>query len=496
MLFNSLEFLIFFPIVMITFFLLPKKLRVPLLLVASYFFYARWNVKYTLLLLTATVSSYAAGFLMEKVKESAGKKKAILWGSICLNVGMLGVFKYFNFVLATMQKVLTKLGSGISISAPEILLPMGISFFVFQAIGYVIDVYRGRIAPEKNFLNYALFISFFPQLVAGPIERAERFLPQIQNIKDINAFDVKRIQRGTTLMLYGYSMKMIIADRAAIFVDKVFDLETFGNYRGGISWLAAFLFTIQIYCDFAGYTYIAIGCARAMGFELMNNFHTPYLARSIKDFWARWHISLTGWFRDYLYFPLGGSKKGKLRKYLNIFIVFLVSGLWHGAAWHFVFWGAIHGMLRIIEELTEKPRARMRRLLLGKDDCFAVKFFQTCVTFLFVTVAWVTFRAPSIKHALVYLKGMFTRLDPWVFFDGKIYKFGLDEKEISVLFISIAILILVDILTYLKKDLIGMFIEQPLWFRWIVVWAWIAAIVVFGIYGENYESSAFIYFQF
>ncbi|MBP5280902.1 MAG: MBOAT family protein [Lachnospiraceae bacterium] len=496
MLFNSFSFLLFFPAVIILFFLMPKKLRACWLLLASYFFYGCWNVQYLLLLFLATVSSYGAALLMGDDLENRKKRRFFLVSAIVVNLGLLGYFKYFNFLLETAHKVISKLGGKGSFQAWDILLPMGISFFVFQAIGYVIDVYRGKVKAEKNFLTYALFISFFPQLVAGPIERAEEFLPQIRSIKEIKAFDTDRIMRGTTLMLYGYFMKMVIADRAAIFVDVVFDPLTYEQYHGVIAWVGAILFSIQIYCDFAGYTLIAIGCAKVMGFDLMDNFHTPYLARSIKDFWARWHISLTGWFRDYLYFPLGGSRKGALRKYVNVAIVFLVSGLWHGAAWHFVLWGGIHGALRIIEELTEKPRKAIRSFLHEEEDSLAHQLFQIVFTFLLVTIAWVAFRASSIHQALSIIKGMLTKVRPWALFDGSLYQMGLDEKEFMVLFVSIAILILVDVLTYRKKDLVGTFLKQPLWFRWIVLWLWIGAIVVFGIYGENYDSSAFIYFQF
>ena len=496
MLFNSLQFLIFFPIVMILFLILPKKLRTIWLLAASIYFYACWNVEYTALLLFSIISSFSGGLLLQAAGEKRKRKNLILAVSLGLNLAMLGYFKYFNFLLESVRKVITKLGGEGGFSALDVLLPMGISFFVFQAMGYLIDVWRGKVTAERNFLKYALFISFFPQLVAGPIERAEEFLPQIRNIEGICAFDLNRIHRGTTLMLYGYFMKMVIADRAAIFVDAVFDPMKYSEYQGGIAWVAAILFSVQIYCDFAGYTYIAIGCARAMGFELMDNFHTPYLARSIKDFWARWHISLTGWFRDYLYIPLGGSRKGTLRKYVNIAIVFLVSGLWHGAAWHFVLWGGIHGILRILEELTEKPRAALRKAMGEEEPSFSYKFFQTGLTFLLVTIAWVTFRAASIGQAFSYLKGMFTKYDPWVLFDGSIYQLGLDEKEFRVLLLSIAVLIVVDLFTYCKKNLVDAFVRQPIWFRWIALWIWFGVLILFGIYGENYESSAFIYFQF
>ena len=496
MLFNSLQFLIFFPIVFILYLILPKKLRVTWLLAASYYFYACWNVKYVVLLLLATLSSYFAGVLIGKPGEREGKRKAILAGGVIVNLGLLGFFKYFNFMLETIQKIFDKLGSGMTFSAVDVLLPMGISFFTFQTIGYVIDVYRGKVMPEKNVLRYALFISFFPQLVAGPIERAEEFLPQIQGVERIQTFDVKRIQRGTTLMLYGYFMKMVIADRAAIFVDAAFDPVRFMEYQGGIAWVAAILFSLQIYCDFAGYTFIAIGLAKAMGFDLMDNFHTPYLARSIRDFWSRWHISLTGWFRDYLYFPLGGSRKGKLRKYVNIMIIFLVSGLWHGAGWHFVLWGGIHGVLRVAEELTEKGRSLARKFIGESEESFAHKLFQTGLTFFLVTIAWVTFRANSVRQAYEFIKGMFTKFNPWVLFDGSLFQLGLDEKEFFVLLFAVTILILVDVMTYKKKDILGAFTSQPIWFRWIVTWIWIGVLLVFGVYGENYQSAAFIYFQF
>ena len=493
--FNSLSYLVFFPIVMITFFVIPKKLRCPWLLLASYFFYGCWNVKYAALLFLATVSSYAAGILLEKAKGAKGRRKAILAGCLLVNFGMLGFFKYFSFLLETIHKVIAMLGGQVRLSAPDVLLPMGISFFTFQAVGYVMDIWREKIKAERNIVRYALFLSFFPQLVAGPIERAEEFLPQIREAENLNVWDEKRIRHGTAIMLYGYFMKMVIADRAAIFVDAVFQPDAFVNFQGTISWVAAIFFSIQIYCDFAGYTLIAIGSAKALGFHLTDNFHTPYLARSIRDFWSRWHISLTGWFRDYLYFPLGGNRKGKLRKYLNVMIVFLVSGLWHGAGWHFVLWGGIHGGLRVLEELTDKPRKAIRSFM-GGAETFAIKLWQTVCTFLLVTIAWVAFRAASIGQAIGYVKGMFSKFDPWVLVDGSLYRLGLDEKEFHLLLIAILILIVVDVLTYRKKRLAELFTEQPLWFRWIATLVFIGIIVVFGVYGENYDATAFLYFQF
>ena len=250
--------------------------------------------------------------------------------SLVLNFGILFYYKYALFAIETVGDIFNKIGISAEIREPDILLPVGISFYIFQAVGYTVDVYRGRLKAEKNPLRYALFVSFFPQLVAGPIERSTNLLPQLQNVHKISLWDAKRIQRGAIVMLYGYILKMIIADRAAIYVNTIYDVEKYNNYGGFTVLIALILFSFQIYCDFAGYTYIAIGAARIMGFDLMNNFQMPYMATSIKDFWSRWHISLTSWFRDYLYFPLGGSRKGKLRKYIKDRRYNLCIMMWQG----------------------------------------------------------------------------------------------------------------------------------------------------------------------
>ena len=322
MLFNSFEFLVFFPIVLMIYFIIPKKIRYIWLLLASYFFYMCWNAEYALLLLASTVTTYGAGLLIARWKDKPKHQKAMVAISLIINFGILFFFKYAMFVVDTLEKVLSKAGIVIEASGFDILLPVGISFYIFQAVGYTMDVYHGKISAEKNLLRYALFVSFFPQLVAGPIERSTNLLPQLQNVHKINVWQPKRIQEGAIVMLYGYILKMIIADRAAVYVDTIYDVNLYNGYTGFTVLIAIILFSFQIYCDFAGYTYIAIGAAKIMGFDLMNNFRMPYMATSIKDFWSRWHISLTSWFRDYLYFPLGGSRKGILRKYINIFIVF------------------------------------------------------------------------------------------------------------------------------------------------------------------------------
>ena len=496
MLFNSFQFLVFFPIVLFIYFIIPRKVRYIWLLLSSYYFYMCWNATYALLLFGSTLVTYLAARGIYSWKENEKVKKGFVAGSLLLNFGILFLFKYFAFVTESIQKVLGKAGISFEAPALDLLLPVGISFYIFQAVGYTIDVYRNRLVPDKNFLRYALFVSFFPQLVAGPIERSTNLLPQIQQVHQFKLWDPKRIQRGALIMIYGYILKMVIADRAAIYVDLVYDPMTYSTYSGVQVLVAAVLFSLQIYCDFAGYTYIAIGAAKVMGFELMDNFKMPYLARNIKDFWDRWHISLSSWFRDYLYFPLGGSKKGVFRKYVNIFIVFAVSGLWHGAAWHYVLWGALHGILRILGECTQGLREKIYARLHVKRDTLANAVWQTFCTFCLVTLAWMFFRGESVRQTVDLIKNMLSIWNPWVLSDGSLFALGLDAKEWNVLLLGGAFLMIVDLLRYKGVDLVEIFMKQNLWFRWLLFYVGIFVIIIFGVYGAQYDASRFIYFQF
>lgn len=496
MLFNSLEFLIFFPIVLLIYFVIPKKVRYIWLLITSYYFYMCWNAAYALLLLASTLITFAAGLLIEKCKENIHLKKWVVAGSLITNFGILFYYKYAMFAVDSVETILSKIGITIQPIELDILLPVGISFYIFQAVGYTMDVYRGKLQAEKNPLRYALFVSFFPQLVAGPIERSTNLLTQLRNVDQIKVWNSKRIQQGAVIMLYGYILKMMIADRASVFVDTVFHAETYFMHKGFTVLVAIVLFSVQIYCDFAGYTYIAIGAAKMMGFELMNNFRMPYLATGVKDFWDRWHISLSSWFRDYLYFPLGGSRKGKIRKYINIFIVFLVSGLWHGASWHFVLWGAIHGVMRVVGECTEGLREKIYSALHFQRDTIATTMWKMICTFTVVSLAWVFFRAESVYQAVSILVNLFTEYNPWVFTDGSLFTLGLDAKEWNVLIVSVSFLALVDILRYCKINLMELFMKQNLWFKWLVFYIGIMAVVIFGVYGPEYDAAQFIYFQF
>ncbi len=494
MLFNSFEFIRFFPIVLALYFIMPKKVRYIWLLIASYYFYMSWMPQYGLLLFGATAVTYGAGLLIDKAKKT-GFKKLFLALSVVICFSLLFVFKYFMFAFSSLQMVAKLFGSSLTEPSFSLVLPVGISFFTFQAVGYVIDVYRGDVDAEKNFFRYALFVAFFPQLVAGPIERSRNLLKQIRGIENLRIWSFRQIQEGAVVMLYGYILKMIISDRAKIVVDAVFDPEVCSDYTGFIPAVATILFAIQIYCDFAGYTYIAIGASKIMGFDLMNNFNTPYLATSIRDFWARWHISLTQWFRDYLYIPLGGNRKGKFRKYLNIFIVFAVSGLWHGAAWHFVVWGVLHGILRIADDLTAPLRTKVYSKI-GNIQSVSFRIYQTLGTFFFVCVAWVFFRAESIGQAFGMIGRTFTHWNPWVFTDGTMFSTGMEFKEWNVLFVALLFLLVCDICRLCKVDLKQKFLSQGWIFKSVVFVIGVMLVLVFGIYGADYDAASFIYFQF
>lgn len=328
MLFNSFAYAIFLPLVLIVYWAIPTKFRWLLLLIASYYFYMRWNYKYVVLILFTTIVSYSVALLLEQTKNQVLKRMYVVL-SLMLCLGVLFVFKYFNFAMGTLSRFI--------VFEPrylDLLLPVGISFYTFQTLSYVIDVYRGDIAAERNFGIYAAYVSFFPQLVAGPIERPSNLLPQI---KEDHVFNIENADYGVRLILWGLFKKMLIADNLAVFVDLVF--EDIYSYSGGAILIATLFFTIQIYCDFSGYSDIARGSAKLFGIELMENFKSPYFSTSVKDFWGRWHISLSSWFKDYLYIPLGGNRVKKIRNCVNVLITFLVSGLWHGANWNFVVWG-------------------------------------------------------------------------------------------------------------------------------------------------------------
>lgn len=492
MLFNSYSFMLFFPIVLCIYFVIPKKARHVWLLVASYYFYMGWNAKYAILIAISTIVTYLGGLCIEKWKE---KRKWIVAGVVLINLSILFFFKYFDFFLGNVNRILSLFGANSLQKGFDILLPVGISFYTFQALGYTIDVYRGTIKAEKNFLKYALFVSFFPQLVAGPIERSGNLLRQINRVEQIKLWNYRRITEGAVLMLWGYFLKMVIADRVSIVVDRVYD--SYWMYGSVEIIIASVLFAIQIYCDFASYSQIAIGAAKIMGFELMENFNTPYFASSIRDFWRRWHISLSTWLRDYVYIPLGGSRCSKARKYLNLLLTFLISGLWHGANWTYVVWGLIHGIYQIAEDATESVRDKLVLKFHIMTNNFSYRFGQILLTFVLTDFAWIFFRANHLSDACRMIGRIVTRWNPWVLFDGSVYNLGLNITEVHILFVALIVLLMVDLVRYKKQVTLDKFLSaQNLWFRFAVIFGLLFFILIYGEYGPGFSAKQFIYFQF
>ena len=397
MLFNSFEFLLFFPIVTIIYFLLPHKFRWIHLLVSSCIFYMAFIPMYILILVFTIVIDYFAGIWIGR--STGNKRKGFLILSIIANIGILAVFKYYNFFIENINQILHSLDVNTSNELPylNIILPIGLSFHTFQAMSYTIEVYKGSQKPERHFGIYALYVMFFPQLVAGPIERPQHLLPQL---REEHQFDIDRIYSGLRLMLWGLFKKVVIADRLALYVNEVY-----GNVHGygsGNLLIAAFFFAIQIYCDFSGYSDIALGSARVMGFTLMTNFNRPFFSKNIREFWQRWHISLSSWFRDYLYKSLGGNRISNFRTYINIFIVFLISGFWHGANYTFIVWGAIHAILVIVFIMLSLHV----KIPLLKKKIFDIP--SVLVTFFLVTLAFIFFRANSLDEGMYAVNKIFT----------------------------------------------------------------------------------------
>jgi D-alanyl-lipoteichoic acid acyltransferase DltB (MBOAT superfamily) len=483
--FNSIEFLIFFPIVVGLYFACPFRYRWALLLAASYYFYAAWKLEYIFLLMAATLISYITAISIFKSERQAQRTTLLVIG-LCANLGILFAFKYFNFVNDSLRTAFNQFNLVYNVPMFQVLLPIGISFYTFQTIGYLIDVYRGKLEPERHLGRYALFVAFFPQLVAGPINRAPQLLPQFY---EKFQFDEARVSSGLRLMLWGMFQKVVIADRLGLYVNTVYNNPS--EWTGWPVLLATYFFAFQIYCDFAGYSSIAIGAARVLGFDLMENFRRPYFARLPSEFWRRWHISLSSWFRDYLYIPLGGSRVSVPRWYLNLLIVFLVSGLWHGAAWTFVMWGGLHGLYMIGEAATRGTRSKLAyRLGLGQQP-ITQAVLGGFITFNLVCLAWIFFRANSISDAFLLLQNLapltnFAELNaPWA---------SVVDNPAEEMVLSLGlILILVTVQWIQEQQWHALtFWQRPFWFRWAAYLGLALAIMNLGIT----EEIPFIYAQF
>lgn len=489
MFFNSIDFAIFFPIVFVVYWILSKNilLRNSFILIASYFFYGWWNWAFLILILVSSIVDFFIGQLMMKY-DNLQKRKLLLVISLIVNLGVLFYFKYFNFFISSFRESFSLLGSHFNVHTLDIILPVGISFYTFQTLSYTIDIYRGKIKPTGDVIAFFSFVAFFPQLVAGPIERASHLLPQFSKI---HKFNYQLVRSGLLLMAFGLFKKMVIADRAAIVVDQVFNSPS--DYHGFQVVIASVLFAFQIYCDFSGYSDIAIGASRTLGFDLMKNFDSPYFSKSITEFWRRWHISLSTWFRDYVYIPLGGSRKGKWSTYRNLFYVFLISGLWHGAAWTFVIWGVIHGVIIVFEKAFKDFREKFKNAFKLSTSEVGGKVFYIIVTFSVVTFAWIFFRANTLKDALELISNLPVN-NVSVLLTDSIFELGLSQKGFIILITAILLLLILEIY-HRRKNFIGTLTRQPILFRWCFYITTVSIIIFFGVYGES-DSSQFIYFQF
>jgi len=477
MLFNSLEYAIFLPIVFLMYWWLPHRFRWMLMLMASYYFYMCWNVKYVVLILFTTGISYIAAIKMEQ-SDNTKDKKCILAITFIACLGVLFFFKYFNFFSESLVNLLSCFTIKLDPFMVDVLLPVGISFYTFQTLAYVVDVYRGEVSPEHNFGQYATFISFFPQLVAGPIERTRNLLPQI---KAEHHFDYYQATYGLKLMAWGFFKKLVIADNLSSYVQMVYTNPT--TFKGFALVLASVFFTIQIYCDFSGYSDIAVGTAKLFGIDLMTNFKSPYLSENIKEFWSRWHISLSTWFRDYVYIPLGGNRVSSWKKYRNILLTFAVSGLWHGANWTFVVWGLVHGFAQVLEFIFGVSKAN-NKLLWG---------IKVLVMFCFVTFAWIFFVSKSLNDAMYVINNMFVGIShPLVYLKKGFVDLNFGRSLLALNTFTILILVVYDYFS-LKMDVISSISKLGVIRRWGLYTVFLLLIVLFSQKGVPTE---FVYFQF
>lgn len=482
MLFNSLDFAVFLPIVFALYwFVFYRKLKVQnaLIVVASYIFYGWWDWRFLSLILFSSIVDYSIGILLNK-NDKPLNRKLLLWTSILINLGFLGFFKYYNFFLDNFIQAFSFFGRPIQGNSLNIILPVGISFYTFQTLSYTIDVYRRKLEPTKDFVAFTAFVSFFPQLVAGPIERATSLLPQFY-VK--RKFDYNQAADGVRQILWGLFKKMVIADNAATFANEIFNNSS--QYSGSTLVLGAVFFTFQIYGDFSGYSDIAIGTSRLFGFKLKRNFHFPYFSRDIAEFWRKWHISLSTWFRDYLYIPLGGSRGNLFKRIRNTFIIFVVSGFWHGANWTFIFWGALNAIYFLPLLLSNKNRKHLGVVAQDRLLPTVKEVMQMGITFSLTVFAWIFFRADSISHAWQYIKNIFS----YSLFSYPVFK-GMQNAPTVMLLIVVFMS-----LEWLSREDEYALEKLPLrlnkYVRYLLYYAIVIAILWYGG-----EEQTFIYFQF
>jgi alginate O-acetyltransferase complex protein AlgI len=488
MLFNSLNFAVFIPVVFFLYWLMQKgglKMQNTLLLIASFFFYACWDFRFLFLLFFSILLDYTTGLKMQKANTST-KKRNWFWLSIVINLGFLAIFKYYNFFASSFADGLSLAGVKVNPLLLNIILPVGISFYTFHGLSYVIDIYNNRIKAEKNFIDYALFVSFFPLLVAGPIERATHLLPQI---KTKRYFDSEKAADGLRQILWGLFKKMVIADNCAAFANNIFNNYT--HYNGSTLFIGAVFFAIQIYCDFSGYSDIALGTARLFGIELLQNFSFPYFSRDIAEFWRRWHISLSSWFRDYLYIPLGGSKGGQWVTVRNVFIIFIVSGFWHGANFTFIVWGFLNALFILPSVLYKTNRTNIDIVAKGKIFPSVKDAVSIVITFTLTTIAWIFFRAENIGIALKYVSVVLSKS----FFTMPVGSTFAGDPMVSI-YLMVPLIVMFFCIEWLGRE--GTFALAKMSYRFPLVIRWIFYVTIIALiyYFNPDKKQQFIYFQF
>ena len=466
----------------------PVRYRWICLLVASLLFYAILNLECLVFLLLLAAVTFLFPLWIQRATGQRSKKWRLFFG-VVLTLSALCFLKYFNFAADLVNRLAEALGSGELLPQLDLILPLGISFFTFKIVGYLVDVYRGNVAPEQNFFKYLLFVSFFPEITAGPIDRAPSFLPQMTRAV---LYDYETVKRGLLYIFFGLFQKFVIADRLGVIVDTVYSDP--GSYAGAGVLIATFVYTFQIYCDFAAGSTLAIGCATVFGYKIPINFRQPYLSASVQEFWRRWHISLSSWFRDYLYIPLGGNRKGRLRKYLNVVIVFLCSGLWHGANLTFVLWGALHGIYQVIGGCTKNLRGHIKQALHIRPDSRLNRCWMTVCTFVLCSFAWLFFRANSIYDIRVLLRQILL-FRPAQLCSVSTYELGVLLPEGVFIILCLLFTVGVDIAAA-RTDLYAWLSAKPAAVRWAIYIVALVVLVVFGCYGPGYRSSDFIYAQF
>lgn len=472
--FISFIYPVFLFVAALVYYVVPKKAAPYWLFLVSMVFYAQMGPKFLPFLGVSILSVYLGALVLGKKNGRAGSAVFVL--VLLVNLGLLFVMKYLGLFVPAAKE--------------SIAAPVGISFYTLQALSYLIDVRRGKLCPEKNLIRLALYVSFFPCVTSGPIERAGNMLSQF---RDPQPFSYENMRHGLCEMLWGYFLKLVLADRMAVMINTIY-----GNpqaYHGILVVLAVCLYSFQIYCDFAGYSYIAMGSARVLGIRVMNNFNAPYLSGSVAEFWRRWHISLSLWLRDYVYIPLGGNRKGTVRKYLNVILTFAVSGIWHGVGITFLVWGLLHAGYQVLGRLLKPVRDGAVRLFSIQRTSFGHRMIKVIFTFMLVSVAWVFFRSPDLAAAWTVLKCM-RGWNPSVLFDGTLYTLGLDRLNVQLLAAGLLILVITDLIRRKGISIYRLVTRQELWIRWILYIGITVLILVCGIWGPGYSSASFIYSQF